>query len=245
MEQTRVQFATLLQSNEQGNALVDRLNAFANVTPFENAHLFRAARELLSFGIAGERVLPVLRMLGDVSGGNTERLSQLTRAYGKMHNMGRLTGETLEQTITAGFNPLSLLAKQSGKSMAFLREQMSKGAISADAVTDAFRAATDSGGRFHRLMERTSQTTLGRFSTLMGKVKAQLTELSTQYLLPITNQVLEALMRLVDGGAIQRLAGFLRGTVAAFQALWHAASFLFWVLAPFIPLLQAPRHRTM
>ena len=68
MEQTKVSFETLLGSTEKAGKLVDDINQFANVTPFQNDQLFENAKLLLNFGMAGEKVIPTMKMIGDISG---------------------------------------------------------------------------------------------------------------------------------------------------------------------------------
>jgi|GEM_PF-3318239 len=175
MEQTRLQFDTLLGSVEKSKKMVSDINSFANVTPFTNGDLFESSKMLLNFGLEGEKVLPIMKMLGDVAGGNRDRFQRLSLVFGQTQSAGRLMGQDLLQYISAGFNPLNELSKITGKSMAKLKEEMSEGAISADMVTQAFQLATSKGGRFFGMMEKQSQSLSGRWSTFVGKMQLRLT----------------------------------------------------------------------
>lgn len=55
--------------------------------------------------------------------------------------------------IDAGFNPLQVIAEQSGKSMETLNREMMNGAVSSDMVAGAFSSATAEGGKFQEMME--------------------------------------------------------------------------------------------
>ena len=58
----------------------------------------------------------------------------------KMSAAGKLMGQDLNQMINAGFNPLQIMADKTGKSIAALKDEMSKGAISAEMVQqDVYR----------------------------------------------------------------------------------------------------------
>ncbi|QKX04886.1 tape measure protein [Aquimarina sp. TRL1] len=183
-EQTRVKFATLLGGVSQANSMIQSLNKFANVTPFENAELQKNAELLLNFGMAEKKVLPSLKMLGDISGGNKEKLNSLTLAYAQARSAGKLMGQDLLQMINAGFNPLEVISRKTGKSIGYLKDQMSKGKISATVLEDAFKTATSKGGRFSGMMEKVSQTGLGKISTFTGNLKTNLAGFAEKYLVP-------------------------------------------------------------
>ena len=70
--------------------------------------------------------------------------------------------------INAGFNPLSEISRKTGKSIGVLKDEMSKGKISADMVTQAFYSATQAGGQFYGMTEKMGQTAAGKWSTLLG-----------------------------------------------------------------------------
>ena len=170
-QQAKIGFEVMLGSAEKGIAMYEALQGFANRTPFDNKSVNDAANTLLQFGVAGNKILPTLQMLGDVSGGNATKMSSLTLAFGQMSSAGRLMGQDLLQMINAGFNPLQVMAEQTGKSMITLKKEMESGAISSGMVENAFMAATAQGGRFYQMMEKTSQIITGRWSTLIGKVQ--------------------------------------------------------------------------
>jgi len=174
IEQTNIAFETMLGSADGAKKLIGELNEYANITPYENNDLYDQAKLLLNFGVAQEKILPSLRMLGDVAMGDKNKLQGLTLAFSQIQSTGRLMGQDLLQLINTGFNPLQELSKMTGKSMGTLKEEMGKGQISADMVTEAFKRATSEGGRFFNMSEKMSQTAMGKLSTLMGKLKLQL-----------------------------------------------------------------------
>ena len=197
LEQTRISFQTMLQSAERGNALLAEINEFANVTPFANSDLQQGAKMLLNFGIAGEKVIPTLRRIGDVSGGNKEALKGLTLAFAQVSSAGKLQGQDLLQMINAGFNPLQEISRTTGESMASLKDKMSKGGITAQMVEQAFSSVTAQGGRFYNMMERQSRTLGGKWSTLMGKFRAQVAQLGER-LTPFLGRIVDIGIAIVD-----------------------------------------------
>lgn len=166
LEMQQAAFETMLGSAEDAQKLLTNLRDLAAKTPFELKDLASASKTMLGFGVNVEDLLPYLKQLGDVSGGSSERFGQLALAFSQIQATGRLMGQDLLQLINAGFNPLQVIAKETGETMAEVKERMSAGGVSAQEVADAFAIATSEGGRFYEGMEKASQTLSGRLSTL-------------------------------------------------------------------------------
>lgn len=165
-EQAGVQFGVMLGDAKKAKQLVNEIQDMANVTPFETQDLLDASKTLLNFGINVKEILPDLRMLGDIAGGDKQRMQSLTLAFSQMTSAGRLMGQDLLQMINAGFNPLQVIAEKTGKSMAVLKDEMSEGKISVQMVRQAFIDATSEGGRFYGMMNKQSETLEGKLSTM-------------------------------------------------------------------------------
>lgn len=175
MENSITNFTTLLGGSiDLAKDKVNELQEFASRTPFELGGLAQATQTLLSFGISSEYTTSVIRMLGDVSLGNQEKFKSLSIVMGQIVSQGKLMGGDLLQLINAGFNPLQVISEKTGRSMADLKDDMSKGAISAQMVAEAFHIATSEGGQFYRGMESASQTFDGVMSTLKDNITSSL-----------------------------------------------------------------------
>jgi tape measure domain-containing protein len=197
-EQAKTAFSTMLGGVEQGQKMFEDLQNFAASTPLQLNVLQDAARTLLSFGVAGDSIIPTLRMLGDAAGGDAERMKSLSLVFGQVSSAGKLTGGDLMQMINAGFNPLNEIAKRTGESMSDLRDRMSKGAIGVDEVKQAFADATGPGGKFFQMMEKQSQTFGGRLSTLKDNVAALAMSIG-EVLLPALGRAVDLLTTVVKG----------------------------------------------
>lgn len=170
VQMLRTNLDTLTGSAEKGAAMFDKLYKMAAKTPFETQDLVKASSTLLAFGVAQEKILPTLQMLGDVSLGNKVKFEALSLAYAQVQSTGKLMGQDLLQMVNQGFNPLQIISEKTGKSMSVLKDEMSKGAISADMVTEAFKIATSEGGRFYEGMDKGSKTLQGTISTLQDNI---------------------------------------------------------------------------
>ena len=196
IESLEVSFRTLLGSEEKANSLLGELREFAVKTPLQLNDLAKSAQTLLSFNVEAEKVMPTLKAIGDISMGDSQKLQSLTLAFAQMRSTGKLMGQDLLQMINAGFNPLTVMAEKTGKSVATLKDEMSKGTISADMVADAFMSATSQGGKFYGMLEKQSKTLGGSFSNLQGAVTDMMNELGEKMQGPLS-KTLDVVMSVV------------------------------------------------
>lgn len=169
IEKLQVSFKTLA-GEEAGGQLFADIKQFATSTPLLLNDLASAAQTMLGFGIATDKILPNLKAIGDISMGDSQRLQSLALSFSQMTATGKLMGQDLLQMINAGFNPLAEISRKTGKSIGDLKDEMEKGAISADMVREAFISATSEGGKFNGMLEAQSKTISGAYSNLQGAI---------------------------------------------------------------------------
>lgn len=168
IQSLNVSFETLLGSKEKADQLMGQIRKYAANTPMQMNDLAQGAQTLLGFNIEAKKVMPIMQAIGDISMGNRDKFNSLTLAFAQMSATGKLMGQDLLQMINAGFNPLTVISQQTGKSISTLKDEMSAGAISAKMVEDAFKAASDEGGKFHGMLDQQSKTLRGSISNLQG-----------------------------------------------------------------------------
>ena len=139
-----------------------------------------AEKMMLGFNIQAEDTIKYLKALSDVSMGDSQRFNSLTLAFSQMSAAGKLMGQDLNQMINAGFNPLQIMADKTGKSISTLKEEMAKGAISAEMVQQAFIDATSAGGKFYNMSENASKTINGQLSMMQDAINTVFNELGTK-----------------------------------------------------------------
>jgi tape measure domain-containing protein len=195
-EQTSVAFTTLVGSETKAKDMLAEITQYANATPFGKMDLVNNARTMLNFGVATGKVIPLLKELGDISGGNKEHMQALSLVLGQASAAGHLMGQDLMQFNSAGWNPLQDLAEISGKSMAEVKEKMSKGQITFEDITKAMQHATSEGGRFYGMMDAQSKTVSGKFSTLKDTITSNVTDMFKKIKEPI-NSLLDMSINIV------------------------------------------------
>ena len=177
MEQISVSFEVFTGSAETAKEMLGQLKDQAIKSPMQFQDITKGAQTLLGYGLTASQVIPITKMLGDVSSGNADKFSRLSLAFGQVNAAGRLMGQEARQMINAGFNPLQAIADKTGVSMAVLTKKMHDGQISVKDVGDAFIYATSEGGRFFGMADRQSQTLQGSFNKLQESAKFALGEI--------------------------------------------------------------------
>ena len=188
-ESVNVAFSTLVGSEKKAAQMLGQINDFATHSPFGKMDLTQNAQMMLNFGVSTEKVLPLLKQLGDISGGDKQKMSALSLVMGQVSSTGYLMGQDLLQFINAGFNPIQELSTMTGISVDKLKDKMSKGQLTFKNVEQAIAHATGEGGKFNGMMDRQSQTLEGKWSTLMDSVQQGAIDLSQGINTPITEVV--------------------------------------------------------
>ena len=206
-EQLAISFRVMTGSAQTGQELTDAIVELGAKTPMTAQQLSKAAQLLLSFGESAENIIPDLKLLGDITGGEVNRFNQLSLAFAQVGANGRLMGQDLLQMVNAGFNPLQIISQKTGKSMGQLREEMSEGRISFQMVAQAMKDAASEGGRYFGLMEQQSQSLNGLLST-MGDTWEQVAKNIGDLFLPIAKGAVKALINI--GQSAQWVTGKLK-----------------------------------
>lgn len=192
MESLETNLATLLGSTEKAQTKLHELRTMGAKTPFETTDLVKATQKMLAFGLDATKTNGYLQMLGDIAMGDANKLDSLTLAFSQIGASGRASMEDINQMIDQGFNPLTYVAKKTGESMADVRQRVSDGAVSFEEIASAMTDATSKGGAFYGSMDKASETTAGRISTLKDNIGVMLGTL-TSSLMPIFEQIVDKL----------------------------------------------------
>lgn len=226
IESLEISFQTLLGSKAKADQLFGEIRQFAVQTPMQLKDLASGAQMLLSFNVEADRVMQILRAIGDISMGDAQKFNSLTLAFSQMSSTGKLMGQDLLQMVNAGFNPLSVISEKTGKSMKELKEEVSAGSVSAEMITQAFIDATSEGGKFFNMLEKQSHGINGAISNLKGAWDDMLNDLGEGSQEAITGTV-EGLTNLVKhydevGKTIMELVaayGIYRAALIATEAI--------------------------
>lgn len=221
-------------SAAEAAAQMERLNAFADTSPFSRATWIQAQQQLMAFGMEADRVVPSLegiqQAVAAIGGGDAE-IMRLVDILGTIEGQGKITGRELQRLGQMGIDAAGIIGEQMGKSGNAIRDEISAGAI--DAQT-AITALTDG------MNERFAGSSEGLKNTFEGaidRLKAAFRDFSADmfsgfvspdgggFLIDLTNKVADFLrfleklpgpvkqaigtITLLGGGAVTAAGGFL------------------------------------
>ena len=165
---------------DMAGQLIPQIKELAKISPLTMSDMVGAEKMMLGFNIQAEDTIKYLKAISDISMGESSKFNSLTLAFSQMSAAGKLMGQDLNQMINAGFNPLQIISEKTGKSIATLKDEMSKGAISAEMVQQAFIDATSAGGKFYNMSENASKTINGQLSMMQDALDSVFNELGTK-----------------------------------------------------------------
>lgn len=217
MENAKIAFTTMLGSAQKAGAFIKDLGAFAAKTPFEFPELQTAASSLISAGVQADKVIPIMRTLGDVTSGmgtGSEGIKRATVALQQMNAAGRITGEDLNQLRDAGIPVFDLLASATGKSKAEIVKLAQAGKLGATELQQMMSALETGKGleRFSGLMAKQSKSLGGVWSTFKDNLNMSLSKALTPSL-PAIKTGLTAISTALPG-VIQGITNLVTPLVA-------------------------------
>lgn len=214
VEQDMIAFETLLGGVENANNLMDELVDFAKRTPFNRQDLVEGTKRLLAYNVGQEDVIKTMEMLGNISSGvGREKLPQLILAFGQVKAATRLTGAELRQFAEAGVPLLDQLAQNFGVTAGEMQEMISGGEIGFNDVQLALQKMTGEGGKFFELMDKQSESFLGKISNLQDGFQILAANIG-ELLIPMADNLTASVINLVD-----QLNALFEGSITLTEAI--------------------------
>lgn len=198
-EMAKTNLTTLFQGDmAQVEKYYSKISNYAIKTPYEKTDLIEGQKTMMSFCISAEKSFKTLQHIGDIAMGDSQKMQSLTLAFSQATSAGKLQGQDLLQMINAGFNPLEQISKKTGKSIAQLKDEMAKGKITSDMLSEAFEYATSTQGLFYKGAEKASQTLGGKWSNLQDNLSEIAINFYDKILAPILKPTLDVLNLIIN-----------------------------------------------
>ena len=189
-ETSKTTWTTLLGSQEEAIAQLERIEQFAASTPFSKMGVDTMAKYLHNAGYEGDEVFNTLTKIGNMGsafGVQEESLVEMTRQFSQVQQAGYAYTEDLNILADRGIPIYQALAEATGETVAEVKKMASEGKITAEiynAAIDSMAQTTDGA------MKAQSET----FSGMMSTLQDNLTTLSGL----LTEKVFGALQGLVE-----------------------------------------------
>lgn len=214
VESYQTSFEIMTGSAGKAAEVMERLKKAGAETPLELPDLVDTTQLLMRYGLTADEAMGKLMLLGDVSQGSADKLSQIAAAYGQMSSEGEVQLEGIQQMIEAGFNPLQEISESTGESMDSLYDRVSKGTLSVDEIAASMERATSEGGKYYQAMEKQSETFNGLISTLKGNAQQLLGEvvqpISDSMVSTLLPSAIDAISQMADAFQEQGMEGLIQ-----------------------------------
>ena len=197
-EQAQFTLSALLKSDQAANNLLNRLNKFGELTPFDIPTLRELARTMLATQFHVDEIIPTLRMMGNLTNGNNVILKRMIINLGQIRGNAVLSTRDLREFATAGIPLAAELAKNLGVTRDVLSDMVTKRKVKFTDVMKAIKTLTTGGGQFAGIMERIQRS----FSGAKGQFFDSLVVLGETLgmgVLPILDKGLRALTVMIKG----------------------------------------------
>lgn len=188
-----------------------RLQDFAATTPFDMPGVVQASIMFRNVGMEAEKILPMIRMLGDVTQGDNDKFNRMAINLMQVKSMGKAMGQDLNQFAMAGI-PIKSMLQEMG---------VTGQATYAD-IERALIRMTSAGGQFYNSMALGSETMMGKNSNL-GDSFEQLMASIGDIFTPVVKSGMEALssmmtvLKEVVDNLHTRIDNFVEGVVKNFE----------------------------
>jgi hypothetical protein len=162
-------FEVLIGNAGRAKVLFGEIQQLAIVTPYTQEQLASVGRTLLGMGVSVDNLLPSLSRLGDIAGGDADRLRRAAFAFGEVVAEGRLTGQRIRQFATLGIG-VGDFAETMGVSVQRFTSLRHQGLVPPSVVAETINRLTDPGGRFFEFMQNRLKTAAGQWQVLQDVV---------------------------------------------------------------------------
>ncbi|WP_144263962.1 hypothetical protein [Filimonas lacunae] len=185
---------SMTKDADKGGILSQGLQTMSE-NPMMGSEVYSNAKAMLDYGVSVDKILPALKVFGDISGGNKEQLKGLSEAFAEVQESGRLTESSMKKFKDAGFNPIKEISKSKNMLPEDVMKHLKDGTIGSDMVSQALQRSTNKGGDYFLGLSEAAETPQGKLLALQNRFEM------------LQIKAGEALMPIID--ILTRLGNFL------------------------------------
>ena len=172
-EKTTLVFRNLIGSQSEAVKLIQRMNKFADATPFSNEDILQTSKLLLNTGSAVGTVQDEVRTLATLAARAGSTTSELALILQDIRGKGKIDTQDIRQFASRGINLRGALQQSTGLGpIAFqkrLQSPLGEGAISPEEVEAALRSIA---AETPMLLKEVGESFAGLTSTMQGSLRS-------------------------------------------------------------------------
>lgn len=176
IESIKVNLGVVYGNQSEANQMFSELSEYARKSPFGVQTVSEFALLLKQSGVYSNELLDTLKMIGDVSGGNQEKMKRIANNYAQIVAMGKANSIDLRQFANAGIPIYEMLRDELKINQAGVRQQAAAGEITSDVIEKVFKKMTSEGGVFYKAVDKGAETYKARMQNLEDAKQLALSE---------------------------------------------------------------------
>ena len=169
IEPLKTQLGVIYGNRIESDNMFSQIADYATNAPYGVAQSTEFAVALKQSGVYSFELLETLKQIGDVSGGNVEKMKRISSNFAQIQAAGKATTLDLRQFANAGIPIYKELRELLGESQASLKKMTSEGKITSLVIEKVFDKMTGEGGIFYKATEKTSQTFKAKMLNLQDR----------------------------------------------------------------------------
>lgn len=155
-----------------------QLKEFAKTTPFDLPGVVQASVMFRNAGVEADKLIPTIRMLGDVAQGNNDYFNRMAINFMQIKSAGKATMQDLNQFAYMGV-PIKQVLADMGVT----------GVATASDIEKAFKIMTSAGGQFYNSMNSNASTYAGQLSNMQDAIQQFSAEIGSIFL-PMATEII-------------------------------------------------------
>ncbi len=166
IEKVKTQLGVVYGTQGEADSMFGKISQYAIKSPFGVKDVAEQATILKQSGVAEYELMPVLKSLGDLAGGNTEKMNRLANAVSQIAASGNATARQMRMFTMAGVPIYKAIADVKGIQKTDVRSQIQKGNVTYEDIIKALERLTQEGGPFYKAVEKGAKTLAARKQNL-------------------------------------------------------------------------------
>ncbi|WP_179863931.1 tape measure protein [Bacillus cereus] len=241
----------LTGSSEKAKLVINDVIDAIEGTPIALNDVALGAKKMVAAGMEAEKIKPVFTAIADAAygvGDGAESIDQITDAFASMQSAGTVYADDINRLVDAGIPAWQMLANQTGKSVAEIKDYASKGSLESkeaiDMLVKGIEEGTDGIAGHTAAMAGLAKTAGDTISGSWGNMKTSIVKIVANIADVLKGDIIDALKGLTNAfkavGAVTASEGFKNGLLSFVNILKVMISVVgktIAILKPFAPLL--------
>jgi len=218
-EDMQTAFAVYLKDLNKAKQVMGELSKFSDATPFTPTDVQNAGKQLLAFGFTARTLMKDIYLIGTLAAGSQKPMADFVDILGKVKASGVASMGDVNRLADRGVPIFQALADVMGVASSEVRTLVGNSKVGFEQVYQALQNVTTGTGLFAGSLEKLSQTTGGKLSTLKGQIDALFRDVGTALLEGLD---LKGLISALSDVVVAYKQDVINATIAGVQMLGDA-----------------------